>query len=177
MSGQERTNALIPIDNFAYEIRTDLQTLIASHPTGVSIADLHEFYGESPTRIQRAITILEGKGVISIHRAANHQHYILPNGYKIAQPLAELTDLQRRLCLLLHETCAKAKTSPPTIRMTTNYAQLARLLSCSNGGVRTCLQRLEQLGYLHIVAYSQQGKQDGLILEMTSKLMDEMKTS
>ncbi len=157
----------IPIENFAFEILGDLPTLMAEHPKGVMVQHLHSWYNESPTRIIKAISILEEKHHIRVYKAANNSSYILPLEAGLPDELGGLSDLQRAACQLLRKICAENKTT----MVRTNYAQLARLLKCSATGIRTCIDRLVQLGYLVIVEPSKHGKQNELLLKLGDKLL------
>lgn len=157
----------IPIENFAFEILADLPKLLEEHPKGVMIQHLHAYYAESTVRIIKAITILEEKHHIRVYKAANHSSYILPLEAGLPDELGGLSDLQRGCCQLLRKICTDNKTT----LVRTNYAQLARLLKCSATGIRTCIDRLVQLGYLNIVEPSKHGKQSELLLKLGDKLL------
>lgn len=154
----------IPIENFAYEIRQDLPELIAKYPDGILIQHFHDWYGEHPTRILKALTLLERKHALTVHSTASGTHYAVPVGYTLPTKFPELTDLQRRTLQLLLRTALNAV--PPTNKVNSNYSQLARLLSCSIGGLQTVLQRLQHYGHISILSTAQQGKQSGLLIEI-----------
>lgn len=155
----------VSIDSFVYEVRSDLPRLITEHPNGVYVQHLHEEYGESPTRILRAFSLLEQRGVVTVHQAANNSHYILPVSYEVPTRFIELTDLQRSLLDFIIKTTQQENTT----LLRTNYSQLSRALQCSTGGVRTSLARLEQLDYIKTLNPAQQGKPSALLLELTDK--------
>lgn len=157
----------IPIENFAFEILGDLPDLMKEHPKGVMIQHLHAWYGDSPARILKAISILETKNRIRVYKATNNSSYILPSEAGLPDELGGLSDLQREACLLLRRICQDNKTT----QVRTNYAQLARLLKCSATGIRTCIDRLVQLGYLVILEPSKHGKQSELLLQLGDKLL------
>ncbi len=143
---------VVPLTDFADEIRQDLPRLIKDHPRGIRISVLQEEYGETPIRIIRACNQLQELGYIRYVEGV--PSYIIPQGYTPpdARPYQDLTDLQRRLLLILAST-----TTPPNL-VKTSYAQISRLLRCSTGGARSALVRLQDLGYIAIVQNPIQGK-------------------
>lgn len=150
----------VSIPNFAWEIQQDLPELIRHHPTGVHVSHLHEYYGEPTARIMRAISYLVNKEKVTLHQAVNHSHYILPIGYVPATPHPELTDMQREVMDFIKNTC-KAQNAK---QLSTNYMQLARVLRRSAGGIRTCLARLEQLGYIQLQLNRLPGTQQTVLI-------------
>lgn len=154
----------VSMDSFVYELRQDLARLYADHPTGITYHVLREEYGEPIPRILRATQILQEKGHITIGQNASREHYILPanapHPSKVT-PYADLTDLQRRLFTLLTDS-----RNPENNLVRTNYTQLSRILSCSQGGVRNSLDRLTTLKYLRVHTPAIPGKQASLVLEL-----------
>lgn len=150
----------VSMESFVYELRMDLPRLYREHPTGISMNALHEEYGESIPRILRATQILEEKGVITIGQAENKVHFILPANKQLLPPIpySTLTPLQRSLFQLLVKSALNN-------RVRTNYTQLARILKCSQGGVRSSIDRLEHLHYLSLVEPVQPGK-PSLVLQL-----------
>lgn len=157
----------VPIESFAHEILTDLPKLMQDYPAGVTIHNLHIEYGESPARILKAISILESKELVTVHKAANNSSYIRPVSDGMPVEFGDLTDLQRRTLLFIRKTCEDAKTT----RVSTNYMQLMRIMKCSPTGLRTCIDRLVQLGYLVIDQPSRHGKQSDLIIALGKKII------
>lgn len=157
----------VPIEGFAHEILQDLPRLMEEHPTGVSIHHLHQEYGERSARILKAISILEAKEKVTVHKAANNSSYILPIEGGQPTEFGDLSDLQRRTVIFIRDTCLKAGTT----RLSTNYMQLMRIMNCSPTGLRTCVDRLVQLGYLVIEQPSRHGKQSDLIIGLGKKII------
>lgn len=152
----------VSMESFVYELRMDLPRLYAEHPTGITYHVLREEYGEPIPRIIRATQLLSDKGHIRIEQNASREHYILPvNAPHPREHIryADLTDLQRRLFIVLSEA-----RNPENNLVRTNYTQLARILNCSQGGVRSSLDRLTTLKYLHTHAAAIPGKQASLVL-------------
>lgn len=158
--------AKVSVEQFAQELVQDLPKLIAEHPAGVYVHHLHEYYGESPARILRAASLLETSKHIRVEQAANNSHYIVPYDYHPKVQFVELTDLQRRTIEFIIATITEQRAKT----LQTNYSQLARLMVCSSGGIRTCLYRLVQLEYLQILSPSKQGKQSELLLALGKKI-------
>lgn len=148
------------LESFVWEIQQDLPRLIAEHPQGITVTHLHEEYGESTSRIMRALTTLEQKQKVKIHKAVNNSHYILPLHYDPKTKHANLTELQRNLIQFIESTCQKSNTT----QLLTSYSQLARVLSCSAGGLQNCLLRLQKLGLIEILQPPKQGKQLTLLI-------------
>jgi hypothetical protein len=152
------------LESFVWEILQDLPRLIAEHPQGITIAHLHEEYGESTARIMRALTTLEQKQKIQVFKAVNNSHYILPLNYDPKTKHADLTELQRNLIQFIETTCASNNTN----QLLTSYSQLARVLKCSAGGLQNCLMRLQKLNLIHILQPPKQGKQLTLLIGLGS---------
>lgn len=153
----------VPTENFAFEILSDLPNLLKESPTGITIHQLHEYYGDSTTRIWRAISHLEHRHLIKVYQGPNGKMFILPPD-QIPLPfnMGSLSDLQRNTVMFILNLCNQYKTA----QVKTNYSQLARVLNCSATGIRTCVARLVELRYLAIVHPSAHGKQSDLILAL-----------
>lgn len=154
----------VSMESFVYELRMDLPRLYEQNPTGITMHTLHQEYGEPIPRILRATQLLKDKGHIVIGQNASREHYILPANAPAPSehtPYADLTDLQRRLFTLL-----VTSRNPQNNLVRTNYTQLARLLDCSQGGVRSSLDRLTTLKYLSTHTPAIPGKQASLVLEL-----------
>lgn len=159
----------VSIESFARELAGDLARLIKEHPQGVYFSALQEEYGESVLRIQKAASILEEKGLLTIHQAVSKAHYVLPKDYVAPEPLVELTALQRRLALRLVEI---VREHGATNLVRTSYSQLSRMMECSYGGCLTSVNRLIALNYVEVVQQSQAGHQNQLILKVTTTLLE-----
>lgn len=157
---------------FAEEIQRDLPTLIKEYPGGIYISNLQEMYGESYARTLKAVKMLDALHVITLHQAVSRAHYILPSQYISPIPFPELTALQRDFILYICQLCHKHQ----TIQVRTNYSELSRILECSYGGLKSCLERLAQLSYLIIIHPSRRGKQSELLIEISQPLKDYIKT-
>lgn len=153
---------------FVQEIRDDLPKLIERFPLGIYMADLTSEYGETPARIGRACRILEEEGSIKMLHAASKANYILPQGYTPTIPFMNLTDLQRKLLMYLCKICKEHH----TIQIKSNYSQLSRIMSCSYGGLHSCLNRLAALAYIVIDSESQRGRQDMLVVTIGKEMVD-----
>ena len=136
----------VSIESFAHELQNDIARLIDEYPNGIYYSVLADEYGESVARIVKAVQILIDRQHVEVRQAASNAYFIVPKGYVAPQPLIELTDLQRRLIYFLYMTAVKARNR----LLTTNYSQLARIMSCSYGGLITAVNRLVVLEYLEI---------------------------
>lgn len=157
---------------FAEEIQRDLPTLIKEYPGGIYISNLQEMYGESYARTLKAVKMLAVLNVITLHQAVSRAHYILPKDYIPTIPFPELTPLQRDFILYVANLCRKFQTS----QVRTNYSELSRILECSYGGLKSCLERLATLQYLAIINPSHRGKQSDLLIEINQPIVDYIKT-
>jgi len=165
----------VSMESFVYELRQDLPRLYSEHPTGITFHAIREEYGETIPRIIRATQVLESKGHITIGQNASREHFMLPAcalpPSKIT-PYADLTDLQRRLFTLLVDS-----RNPENNLVRTNYTQLARVLDCSQGGVRSSIDRLTTLKYLRTYSPAIPGKQASLVLELSAnRIIDQKET-
>jgi hypothetical protein len=162
------SKAVIPIEDFAKEILSDLPQLYSIYPKGITVAVMQEEYGESPQRILRALSILERDKHVQISRQGEDPNHLQPtietptSIAKKESPYGSLSELQRRTITYLVDLCQASKTD----RVRTNYGQLARILNASSGGIRTCIARLSALGYLVVESPSQHGSQNSLILRI-----------
>ncbi len=135
-----------PTKQFGDEILGDLPKLIQDYPYGVYFSHLAEYYGESVSRITRAINYLAEQDKVTLLQAANKAYYVLPRvvGQEIKPTLPGLTPNQRRLVLYIYRIAQKS-----TIRQVqTNCSQLSRQLNTSYGGMRAAVKRCIDLGYL-----------------------------
>jgi len=156
------------IDKFAKEILADLPKLIEEHPEGVHISHMHEWFGEGAARILKACQYLKAHDLVELHQSASKAHYITPVAYIPGIPFPELTELQRKVALYISKTC-KAQDAT---QLRTNYSQLSRILECSYGGLRTCLNRLVSLHYIYLSSPSKPGRQDQLVITLGQILVD-----
>ena len=162
----------VPVLSFAREISADLEDLMFQHPTGIYLSNLQDYYGESIARIQKAVDILEGQKSIVKKKSANNSYYILPASPDVIertgakQKFAGLTVLQVSVVEFLEKECKRQQVT----RLRTNYSQLTRILNCSYGGLKQCLQRLVSLEYLRIEEPSKRGKSDQMIIALGTKL-------
>lgn len=158
----------ISIIDYCNEISNDLDELIKEFPYGISVSNLHEYYGESIARTMRAIHILSNQSLVTIHQSTTKAYYIVPTGFKFTVPFPELTELQRKLALYILQLCHKANTN----RIQTDFSQLSRIMDCSYGGLRACIKRLTMLGYISLNSPSLRGKQTEMVIAMGKKLVD-----
>lgn len=159
----------ISVEAFAKEISDDLPELVKTYGV-IFYTNLAEYYGESINRIKSAIDILWNKNIVSVVRSSNNAFIIIPvsnEKMRLAThpDLIVLTPLQRSVVIKLVQACKKQNAS----LIQTNYSQLARVSNCSYGGLRACLQRLEELEYVAITAKGLRGKQDVMLIELTMK--------
>ncbi len=162
-----KTDKQIKIRKFARELEADLPDLIEEYPNGIYLSHLTEYYGESVNRVSHAIKILQIKDKVQICRALSEAVFILPKDYTPPIPFPELSDLQRKLLTWVQQTL-KDKSATTLL---TNYGQISRILECSYGGLRSCLQRLTKSGYLEISAPSLRGKQDSMAIKLGVRVL------
>ena len=151
---------------FTTEILEDLNTLIEEHPRGVTVYHLLRYYGEPYTKIRAAIQLLAAEGIVDRFKNNQNMYYIVPKGYKIPVHVMNLTNLQ---ALIAYRIATHINTTRIDV-LQTSYAQLARWISCSNGGLRKSIQELVACGYLEIVSDSCVGKAAELRIKVTDKL-------
>ena len=162
----------VPVLSFAREISTDLEDLMFQHPTGIYLSDLQAYYGESIARIQKAVDILEGQRSIVKKKSPSNSYYILPASPDVIartgtkQKFAGLTELQMTVVEFFERECTRQQ----VVRLRTNYSQLTRILNCSYGGLKQCLKRLIDLGYLRIEEPPRRGKSDEMVIALGPKL-------
>jgi hypothetical protein len=157
----------LPIQEFADEIAEDLPTLLEQNPGGIYFSELMSFYGETITRVTKAVSILETKGDITLHAAASRAQFIVPKGVGLTILFPELSVLQRRVAIYARTLASQKQVT----KVETDYSQLCRIMHCSYGGLRACIKRLQELGYLNIEEQSQRGKQGCLVLSLHQKLL------
>lgn len=162
----------VTVQQFADEIKSDLQELITQYPDGIYYTHLMEYYGESISRVREACMILLHFGHIERHRNVSNAFFILPKSTEITPisnvALLQLTPLQRKLALFIARRCTEAGTSV----LRTNCSQLSRVIDCSYGGLRACLDRLVALRFVYILSWGGRGKQDEMKIQVSSKLAD-----
>lgn len=149
----------IPLEDFAKEIIEDFPVLYKDSPKGVSFSTLSEYYGEKMARVKAACELLRTQGVVQVVQSNSKSHFIVP-AFRALNPMLVLTELQADVLTKIAKTCREGQTS----RLSTSYSQLSRLAGCSYGGLKACINRLTELGYLEIVSNSVRGKQNNLII-------------
>jgi hypothetical protein len=156
---------VIKDSDYAREIFNDLPTLIKEQPNGITLSHMMSYYGESAFRTVKALEILANQDKLSLHKTAANAYYVLPKGYKapIPETLLVLTELQRELFKFLVVTASRSTQK----LVKTNYAQLARVMNSSIGGVKAAIHRLDHLAYVRIHKDSKRGFTDQLLLEVT----------
>lgn len=147
---------------FRDEIMSDLPRLIAEHPNGVYLSHMQEEYGESTARIKTVLEGLATDGKLTLLQSASHSFYVLPTNYKPPTAHPELTPLQRMVLFYLQQLSAHSATH----QIRSNYSELARIIKCSHGGIKSCLERLETLQHIRIVNPSSRGVQTALLIQV-----------
>lgn len=156
----------IPVSDYAKEIITDLDDLIAEYPAGIYIAHLTDYYGETISRTLGAVRLLESQAVVKMSQAVSGAYFVLPIGYIPIVEMPELTEQQRALVIYILRLCQQNKTQ----LIQTNYGQLARIMQSSYGGLRMRIQRLIDLNYFEMVKEPQRGKQHEMLIKLGAKL-------
>jgi len=166
-----KTRKLVPLADYAEEVMEDLPKLIASYPTGVRITHLQAYYGETSSRTVKVMYMLAEQGRVHLGRTTSRAQYITPIGYEPPTKFPELTELQRKLLVYILDKCNSH--IPPASMIKTNYHQLSRIMNSSYGGMRACLKRLIELGYLHMTEQPKSGRQDGMVISIGAKALKE----
>jgi hypothetical protein len=137
------------------EIEGDLPQLLKGKPRGISMNELHTYYGEE-------------QGKVRVHVANNHTHYITSGDTPPLSVLDQLSNLQQDTVRYLYDLVKGSNIR----KVRTNYTQLSRILACSATGIRNCIDRLQTLGFVRILHPSKHGKQDELLLELLPPLFE-----
>lgn len=159
----------ISYKDFALEILRDISTLQKEYSEGLYVTDLQEYYGESANRIMHALKHLEARGEGKLCTAVNRAYYFVPKNAldSIGIGTIELTELQRRVLSTIRMVCE----GHGTTSLRTDYSQLSRVTSSSIGGLKLCIKRLSELGYIEIVEQSAVGQKAQMLIKLGQKLL------
>ena len=149
----------IPLEDFAKEIIEDFPALYKDNPKGISFNTLSEYYGEKLARVKAVCELLRTQGLIQVAQTNSKAYFILP-AFRTINPMLILTELQGDVLTKIAKACRQGNTT----QLSTSYSQLSRLANCSYGGLKACMNRLIELGYLEIISNSVRGKQNNLII-------------
>lgn len=167
-AGAKYVRKLIPMSELAEEIFGDILDLMKEFPTGIRIADLMEYYGESSARCLVACQLLDAKGRINLFK--NHA-----NVYQIKSidtphtSIDNLTPLQKKCVEFVHRCCVQHG----VLAVRTNYAQVARQIESSFVGIQAIVHRCALNGFIVIDQKSVRGQSDALILRIVPHMLPE----
>lgn len=173
----------LPIEAFAREIYQDMPALIVASPGGVSIDIMEDYYGETPSRIRKALKILLDENRIEAYRTSSARNYYrLPenSGNEVsrreirADALNVLGGLQFRIAAYLVDICLKVSPTCRTVK--TNYSHIERQVCASSGGVKYAMTALENSGLVTVLHRTPKGIQAYVMLRLSDKLFDMKKT-
>lgn len=144
------------------EILEDLPDLYREHPTGVTLRDLNDWYGEANAKLAKVIQEMADLHLIDLRRGPQNTFILFPKGKGPQHEEIKLTPLQDHLLGTLR--IAYSEKARP---LKTNYARLAQCCKSSYGGIRAAVQKLNDLRLITIEHQSERGHQDQLIITVT----------
>lgn len=154
----------VEFDSFVKEIGDDIPTLMVDYPEGVYITHLLEYYGESISKIMRAVKTLEKQGKVELHRNVSNALYLIPVDYKVPAAILSLSPLQRKLLCIIIEVSKYNERVKKTPIWETSLAHICRAVPCSMGGLHNALTTLTRLGLVSRIGLTSAGKMASLRL-------------
>lgn len=143
------------------EILEDLPKLFGESPSGITLSQLHEYYGESYARLSSAVKHLQAIHRVDIIKGPQSTTLVFPKGRAPKNAIPQLTPLQAKLLMVLQDA-RRTKGAP----LHTNYARLAEVIQGSYGATRAAVQKLVQTRFIVILNPSERGRQDQLIIDV-----------
>lgn len=143
------------------EILEDLPMLYRESPQGVTLRDLHSWFGEPHDKLAKTVKEMADERLIDLVRGPANTMLIFPKGKGVRTQEVKLTPHQLKLYHILKDAYKVKQAS-----LCTNYTRLCQCSALAIGTVKTGIQRLHDLGLIEIEQDSASGQQNKLTLRV-----------